>query len=69
MHNDYSKLLGKITEVFGTQMKFAEAMGLSERTVSLKLNARIEWKQNEMSKACRLLGIPVDDIANYFFAA
>lgn len=30
----YSKLKGKIVEIFGSQKKFAEAMGLSERTIS-----------------------------------
>ncbi|MBR2226736.1 MAG: DUF739 family protein [Bacteroidales bacterium] len=69
MPYNYSKLVGKITEVFGTQLRFAEAMGLSERTISLKLNSKVEWKQREMSKACGLLGIPVIDIPAYFFAA
>ena len=35
MAYDYSKLSGKIREVFGTNGEFAKAMGLSERTVSL----------------------------------
>ena len=38
---NYAKLLGKIVEIFGTQRKFAEAMGLSERTISLKLNGKM----------------------------
>ena len=69
MPYNYSKLVGKITEVFGTQLRFAEAMGLSERTISLKLNSKVEWKQREMSKACGLLGISVMDIPAYFFTA
>lgn len=35
---DYSKLRGKIKEVFGTQAKFAKAMGMSTVTLSAKLN-------------------------------
>lgn len=69
MPYNYSKLVGKITEVFGTQLRFAEAMGLSERTISLKLNSKVEWKQREMTKACGLLGISVTEIPAYFFAA
>jgi len=69
MPYNYSKLVGKITEVFGTQLRFAEAMGLSERTISLKLNSKVEWKQREMTKACGLLGISVVEIPAYFFAA
>ena len=66
---NYSKLLGKIVEVFGTQLRFSEAMGLSERTISLKLNSRVEWKQSEITKACRLLDINISEIPIYFFAA
>ena len=66
---NYSKLVGKIVEVFGTQLRFAEAMELSERTISLKLNSKIEWKQGEIIKACDLLRISVSEIPSYFFTA
>ena len=68
MSFNYSKLTGKIVEVFGTQLRFSEAMGLSERTISLKLNSKVEWKQSEINKACSLLGIDISDIPAYFFA-
>ena len=64
---DYKKLCGRITEVFGTQAKFAEAMGTSERTVSQKLNSKIDWKQGEIRKACSLLDISISDSPSYFF--
>nr|QRW39687.1 hypothetical protein [bacterium] len=64
---DYSKLNGKIKEKFGTQAKFAKAMGLSERSVSLKLNGKIFFKQPEIEKACDLLKIREDDVIEYFF--
>ena len=35
---DFSKLRGKIKEVFGTQEKFAKAMGMSSVSLSAKLN-------------------------------
>ena len=38
---DYSKLRGKIKEVFGTQAKFAKAMGMSTVTLSAKLNGTV----------------------------
>lgn len=68
MPYDYSKLCGLIVEKYGTQAKFAEAMGLSERSVSLKLNGRVGWKQAEIAQACKLLGIRATTIAAYFFA-
>lgn len=64
---DYSKLEGKIREVFGTQAKFAEAMELSERTVSLKLNNLRPWKHNEMFRALEVLGLSIFDLVEYFF--
>lgn len=67
MPYDYSKLLGKITEIFGTQSKFSKAMGMSERTISLKLNGKIGWKQAEIAKACEILHIDESEMCDYFF--
>ncbi|MGY3775774.1 DUF739 family protein [Helcococcus sueciensis] len=62
-----NKLKGRIIEKFGTQGNFAKAMGMSERTVSLKLDNQVDWKQSEIVKACELLKIPKEEIADYFF--
>ena len=67
MAYDYSRLLGRIKEIFGTNGAFAQAMGVSERTMSLKTNNLRGWKQQEMEKACVLLRIDVADIGDYFF--
>lgn len=45
---NYDKLKGKIVEFFGSQYRFAEAMGWSERTLSLKLNGNVPWKQTDI---------------------
>ena len=68
MPYNYKKLLGRIVEKVGTQSKFADLMGLSERTVSLKLNGKVGWKQNEIANACRVLEIHEAEIPAYFFA-
>jgi hypothetical protein len=67
MSFNYSKLAGKIKEVFGSQGNFATAMKLSERSVSLKMNNVSPWKQPEILDACAVLGIDVADIPIYFF--
>ena len=67
MSYDYSKLLGRIVEKFGTQYNFPIAMGLSERSISLKLNNKVPWKNTEMHKAASLLEINLEDISEYFF--
>ena len=68
MPYNYSKLLGRIVEKVGTQSNFASQMGLSERTISLKLNGKVSWKQSEIAKACEVLAIEDREIPIYFFA-
>ena len=68
MPYNYAKLLGRIVEKVGTQSNFAAKIGLSERSVSLKLNGKVSWKQNEIAKACEVLEIESTDIPTYFFA-
>lgn len=67
MPYNYSKLLGRIVEKVGTQSNFAEKMELSERSVSLKLNGKVGWKQGEIAKACQVLEIDDVEIPAYFF--
>ena len=55
MAYDYAKLNGKIVEKCGTQAVLAERMGLSERTISLKLNNKVAFKQPEIQKALPIL--------------
>lgn len=68
MPYNYKKLLGRIVEKVGTQSNFADKMGLSERTVSLKLNGKVGWKQSEIANACQVLEIHDSEIPAYFFA-
>lgn len=68
MPYNYNKLLGRIVEKVGTQSKFADKMGLSERTISLKLNGKVGWKQSEIAKACFVLDIQETEIPAFFFA-
>lgn len=67
MSFDYSKLKGRIIEKYGTQGNFAEEMDMSQRTLSLKLNSTISWRNDDISKACELLDISKTDIPKYFF--
>ena len=65
---DYSKLLGKITEVYGTQVKFATAVGISQVTLSMKLKDKRGISREDIETWCEALEIPKEEIPDYFFA-
>lgn len=67
MNWDYSKLRGKIKEVCGTQDIFAERLGIGRVSLSQRLNNLLEFTQEEMYKACEILGIPLIELPVYFF--
>lgn len=64
---DYSKLYGKIKEVFGTQEAFSNAMEMSRTAINARLTQSVDFKSPEIVKACNLLGIPLTDTHIYFF--
>ncbi len=64
---DYSKLRGRILEICGTTLEFAKQMKLSQRSISLKLNNKLYFKQNEIQRAVEILSIKDEDINLYFF--
>lgn len=64
---DYSRLRGKIREIFGTESAFARAMGYNRCTISAKLNGQSEWTRADIEKACFLLGVPLSEVEPYFF--
>ena len=66
MAYDYSKLQGRIVEKFGTQGKFARALGLSEHSLSKKLSGQTFFKQSEIGKSCDLLEIDAPNVHEYF---
>lgn len=64
---DYSKLRGRIRAYFSTQAAFARALGISECSLSQKLNGHTDWTAEEIRSTCGLLEIPPDEIHIYFF--
>lgn len=67
MKYNYAKLNGRIVEKCGTQGVFAEKMGMSEVSISKRLNNKLEWRQTEILKALKILGLAESDIPVYFF--
>lgn len=68
MSFDYSKLRGKIKEIYGTQDKFAKALGIGRVSLSQRLNNVSEFSQLEISNSCDMLGLNKADIPIYFFS-
>lgn len=64
---DFSRLLGRVIECYGTRQRFAEAIGLTPTTIGSKLDGERMWTQDEIITACDLLSIPYNDIPGYFF--
>lgn len=50
MKFNYSSLYSKIIEKYGSQYSFVKAIGLSEKSVALKLNGKIGWEQKKLQK-------------------
>lgn len=64
---DYSKLRGKIKEVFGTEQAFAKSLGICRVSLYKRLQNRLDFSREEMIRACDLLGIPYSEMSTYFF--
>lgn len=64
---DYSKLIGRIAEKFGTRGKFAARLGKSESLISMKLDNKAVFKQPEITAWCEALEIELNEIPDYFF--
>ena len=66
---DYRKLTGRIVEKFGTRKAFAEAIGISENSMSQKLSNKMAITTDDIKEWCKpeLLDIPCDQIGVYFF--
>ena len=68
MEMNHNRLRGKIKEVFGTQEFYAKNVGISIVSVSKKLNGESQFKQSEIRKSVELLGIPKEEVWDYFFS-
>ena len=65
---DYTKLRSRIKEVFGTQDRYAKALGLGRVSVSQSLNNQREFSAGEMLRTAQVLHFSVSEIPDYFFS-
>lgn len=64
---NYSKLRGKIRELYGSEKEFASALGISDTALSLVLNNKAQFRQDQIRKSCTLLKITPNKIGENFF--
>lgn len=64
---DHSKLRGRIKEKLGNETIFAEALNISNASVSSKLNGNVPFSIFEIDVAVEILEIPTSEIYDYFF--
>ena len=64
---DYSKLKGRVKEMLGNDFKYAELLGLSNASISAKLNSKVPFSITEMDISIEKLKIPKTEIYDYFF--
>ena len=62
---DYSTLRGRIIEKCGSMKRFAELLGQSNRTVSLKMQNEVRFSQDDIASSIEILEL--DEVRPYFF--
>lgn len=64
---DYSKLRGKIKEIYGSEKKLAEEMKIDPATLSRKLNNPNGLKTTDVQVMIEMLHIEPKEVYEYFF--
>ena len=67
MPYSYNKLRGRIIEKYGSQETYAEKIGISKVSLSLKMTGKTGFSQKDIVEWSRLLDIDEADYAEYFF--
>ena len=64
---DYSELIMLIRYKYETQEKFAKALHIGRVSLSKRLNNKLQFSQEEILRAAKLLNIPEKEIPQFFF--
>ncbi len=64
---DYSKLLGRIKEKYGTRDKLVEKITISSTSLNLRLNNKLKFDQQDIKELSEALDIQEAEIPDYFF--
>jgi len=64
---DYSKLLGRIKEKYGTRENLIKKITISLTSLNLRLNNQLKFNQQDITELSEALEIPEEEIPLYFF--
>ena len=64
---DYRELRGLIRSKFGTQEKYAKAIGISNTSLQERLSNKVPFKQTEIIMTKQLLGLSAEKMDEIFF--
>lgn len=64
---NYSKLKGRIVEIYGSQGNFAEKYGISKQMMTYKMRGQRGITTKDIIKMSEMLRIPKEQIGEYFF--
>jgi hypothetical protein len=64
---DYSRLLGRVIEKYGSRADFAVALGVTPQTVCNKFTGRTPFTQFDITRWADTLGIQPNEYYDYFF--
>lgn len=67
MAKDFSKLIGRIIEKYGTRSAFCREIGKNPEWLSRRLNSQTEFSSDEIISMTNKLEIAPQDISLYFF--
>lgn len=63
----YNKLRGRIIEKYGSMSSFAKKIGITDVSMSNKMQCKTGFSQGDIKCWCELLDIQTNEIGIYFF--
>lgn len=67
MGRDYEPLRRRILGKYGSLAPFAQELGITPSTLSLKLQGRSDWRREEIERCIAALELTMEDVAAIFF--
>ncbi len=67
MSFNFKRLRGRIIEKYGSQAEFSKVLGISQNSLSKKMNSKTRFSSDDIVRITKLLNISNSEITSYFF--